>query len=527
MKKLLTILGIFCIALLFYFVVPEKAEAYCTPAMSINGLCNTQQNNNQQRLASIEERVMALPEGQNQWASPSCNYGCQQAYYYQSLVRQLCWDYACEDAQIIDNGDGTFTTICTNGVYNTWGNRNPPPPPPPPPPPQSCGQPCTSDQACVTYDQQGGGGCTKCIGFVPPDCSSLGPGYQLIQLGASYYCQDSKSTVPAPGGGGQGTCQAPPQNSPTPSPTAGPTSTPVPTSTPAPTSTPVPTSTPRPTATPVPTATPTPVPACGLGCSNDYQCAGARDGCTACVNNTCKTPPACGVTCNQASDCGRATDGCTSCFANKCVPPFSTQACHCDNLEIGNLASGQQATITAYAKVEGAQDVSRAKIVSQKFTLYAGSDTSSTILLSANIPTTKVIDTPTLVRYKSVWTFTVPQLESGKTYRIGVVADDANTCQEKSSPGQALNYSPDSRHGVLGAADRPWYCSIPFIAGLLGCPNISSSNLNAPSTTSGTAVVNVQESNDTVGTRNNLQLDTFTPIEIVQKLCNYVIFKVL
>lgn len=83
---------------------------------------------------------------------------------------------------------------------------------------------------------------------------------------------------------------------------------------------------------------------CGTTCTQASDCAGARNGCTACVPNangqgsSCQQPPSCGTTCTQASDCAGARNGCTACVPNangqgsSCqTPPSCGSACARDD----------------------------------------------------------------------------------------------------------------------------------------------------------------------------------------------------
>lgn len=84
--------------------------------------------------------------------------------------------------------------------------------------------------------------------------------------------------------------------------------------------------------------------ACGTTCTQASDCAGARNGCTACVPNqndqgsSCQQPPSCGTTCTQASDCAGARNGCTACVpdadgsGSSCqTPPSCGSACARDD----------------------------------------------------------------------------------------------------------------------------------------------------------------------------------------------------
>lgn len=183
--------------------------------------------------------------------------------------------------------------------------------------------------------------------------------YCFGAFGGPATCQPGVTQPPPPSG--------PPEKSPTPKNSPTPKSSPTPTKTPTPTvGTPTPTRTPTPTktSTPSPTASPTPT----------------------------VTP-----------------------F------PFSDAMCKCDGLEIGQVVSGQDVTVTAFGKVEG-EDTSFAKITS--FSFYAAKgDTGSpdiTIFNRSGPIASEIVNTSqNLIRNKASWTFKFPaNPEVGKEYRV-------------------------------------------------------------------------------------------------------------
>lgn len=243
------------------------------------------------------------------------------------------------------------------------------------------------------------------------------------------------------------------ENTPTPTRAPTPTATTVPPVVP-PTATSVPTTppgVPTPTATRVPTpttpgaptSTPTPTKVlCGGPCTIPSQCTTA---CPVCgTSGTCEatatgtptptptTPLACGDSCNTRTDCPSncpctGPSGAKTCAAPTATPtasptptpdPFSPAMCKCDEIDISGIASGRSTTVTAAGKVEG-QDTTYAKIASMKFTLGKGTAGSTVpIISSGDIAATVTEETATKVRYKSVWTFTMPTLERGVEHRI-------------------------------------------------------------------------------------------------------------
>ena len=424
-------------------------------------------------------------------------------------------------AEVIDNGDGTYTVVCTNGTITLdFGpppgtppsdTSNPPPdidicaldpslcaPPPPPPsnPPPGTDPPgpiCNS--ACVRDS----------------DCQGAGGANNVCPVCLNNRCQ--------------------------------------------------------------PAATPTPVPACNVACQRDDQCAGARDGCTDCIGGVCKPPPACNSACVRDSDCigavgaqgvcpvclngtcqaqptptpvpacnvacqrddqcAGARDGCTDCGPNNTcqVPPtptptptpFNAAACKCDGVEYTDLFSGQSVTITSFGKVEGA-DTSKAIIKDQSFFLAEGAETIARIIgRSGPISSVVVSSTPEKVRFQSKWTFTLPQLKPEATYRIWSQIN----CQPRL---QALNFTPARRAVLQAQTEQPRSFidrMIEFLNNLFGGgKTATTTSVPTPTSEPGTGTGIILEEPTPTG-KKSLQLGTIYPVEVYDKTCSFIKFRSL
>lgn len=305
---------------------------------------------------------------------------------------EICkqWADNGELASFTVGSDGTITLICVNGATLVWPPATTPTPTPtavpptPTPKPPACGTSCTTPADCVGARDS----CTSCINTI---------------------CQQEE---------------------------------------------------------PTPTPTPTP-PACGTPCNVPADCEGAL-GCNACLPNAggtkvCSpvatptptpTPvvPACGTSCTTPADCVGARDSCTSCVNNRCqvaptpTPnPFSQTMCHCDGITLNptSFVAGQKLTVTSFAKVEGG-DTSYATIPNILFTSEHYSDPSHGIRdipYEVPIATTIVEDTAAKVRYKSIWSYTVPtNPDPNLTYKIRGVPQ----CVQKTAGIQNTNRIADT-----------------------------------------------------------------------------------
>ena len=204
------------------------------------------------------------------------------------------------------------------------------------------------------------------------------------------------------------------------------------------------------------------------------------------------------------------------------TPSFNPAACKCDGIEYTALFSGQSTTITSYGKVEGA-DTSKAIVRNQSFFLAEGAETIARIIgRSGPIGSMVVSSTPEKVRYQSKWTFTLPQLKTGATYRIWSQIN----CQPKL---QAINYSP-TRKTVFGTSipaqpksfiDR----MIEFLNNLFGVREAATTTSTAtPTSEPGTGTGIILEELAPTG-KKSLQLEPIYPLEVYQKTCSFIKFR--
>ncbi len=252
--------------------------------------------------------------------------------------------------------------------------------------------------------------------------------------------------------------------------------------------------------TPKPTATPTPVPQCGSTCTKNADCAGAtgaQGACPVCSGGTCQPAPT-------------------------PTPAFNPNSCTCDGIDYSSLAAGP-VTITSFAKVTGA-DIPKAQVVSEKFFLTQGTETTGAIIASSDhIASSIASQDANKVRYQSQWSFTMPQLTTGATYRIW----SQISCQPKAA---VYNYQqPSNVLGVSAQKDTSLFGRIAsFFAGLLGVKsplNIATSIV--PSATP-VFVASSPTGSSILGTdtaRNTVQLGALNPYDVQQKTCDFIIFK--
>ncbi|OGH12576.1 MAG: hypothetical protein A2776_02485 [Candidatus Levybacteria bacterium RIFCSPHIGHO2_01_FULL_40_10] len=311
---------------------------------------------------------------------------------------------------------------------------------------------------------------------------------------------------------------------------------------------------------PPPPDNPPPPPACNQPCPNDQRCIDlaqqAGDGCVKCVippgqqNGTCQaaptstpgpsptpTPPhACDSACVRDSDCAgavRDSIACNVCINNKCSvkpsptptkPPFNPDACKCDGIEYTDFVSDQNVTITARSKVMGA-DVSKAKVVSNQFFLVKGAEQQVAEVARSNGPIPASLipseSNSSVEKYKASWTFNMPQLESGATYKIF----SSIVCMPKD---QAVNYTGSVN---IASSEQPKTSVISkilaFAGGLLGLKETSTKTPMVPTYTpapiavdpTGTLVLN------TAATQDSLQLGTISPTEVYFKDCSVIKFR--
>lgn len=283
---------------------------------------------------------------------------------------------------------------------------------------------------------------------------------------------------------------------------------------------PTPTLTPTPTT--VPTNTPTPIPACNVPCVRDSYCAGARDGCTDCgTSNTCQRPP-------TPIPTSVPTTAPTSTPTPTNIPPptasptpaFNPAACKCDSIQYTGLFSGQPVTITSFAKVLGS-DITGHKVVNQKFFLTEGAGDLSPILAQSGPILARIVEnTTTKVRYQSDWSFVLPQLKAGATYKIFSIIN----CQPKTT---AFNTQPAQSASVLATETQNLSLLdriFEFFNGLFGGGSSTVPALTptiTPFTSADTTTSDVLATT----VRNQLQLEPIYPLEVYQKTCSFIKFR--
>lgn len=281
-----------------------------------------------------------------------------------------------------------------------------------------------------------------------------------------------------------------------------------------------------PTATPVPTATltPTPLAACGTTCKRDSDCDGgaARQGCNICDTGSGKcVAPSPTVTPTRAPT---ATPSPTALPTNTPTPtssptptptPFNPAACKCDGIEYTDIFSGQPTTITSFGKVEGA-DTSKAIIKDQKFYFAEGAETIAKIIgRSDPIPATVVSSSPEKVRFQSKWSFTLPQLKSGATYRIWSQIN----CQPK------LAFTPSKKVAAAETYSKSFIDRmIDFLNNLFGRGPAATTSQVSPTPGAGEGFGMIM-TEPTPTSKRSLQLETIYPGEVYQKTCSFIKFR--
>jgi hypothetical protein len=273
-----------------------------------------------------------------------------------------------------------------------------------------------------------------------------------------------------------------------------------------------------------PVAPPPPGPQCNSACTRAADCSGdaTRDGCSACLPGaggglTCQRPPQCGSTCTRDTDCtgAAARDGCTICdpVSKVCrtptAPPppgFRSDMCKCDGVEHTAIFPGQQAVITAFAKVEGA-DVNLARVTGMEFKFLPALPGSNEVIAMATQPVEPIINTRSLVRYKSNWAINVPfNILPKVPYRI--IARPV--CQPVTN--NVLGTTTQKRASFLDDL-------IKFIQNLFR-PG-SNTQPNTPPPPPSTLPQSQQS-----GGGLQLQLKTITPAKITDKQCTHVDFQI-
>ncbi len=283
---------------------------------------------------------------------------------------------------------------------------------------------------------------------------------------------------------------------------------------------------------PTPTPTPTPFLACNQPCSPgnaDRDCQGTKDGCTVCGpnqsgGNTCQPPPACNVSCTTSAFCQKGTgNNCTECLPSPsgtgktCQPnPFNTAMCKCESIEssASQFLPDTKTTFTMFGKVEGA-DTNWAQIRDVQFQVFKNDLTNRLADGDSGfIPMNVIESSPTRVRYKGSWDYTVPAQTPGTK----VIVQGTMTCVKKSQP-TASNFSAIAKRGVTRAVlagatgasqPKPWCSFADWVPGCSAATNPGGSS-------------NRQSVTPTPSTPQTLQLDSFSSGTVISSACPQVV----
>lgn len=187
---------------------------------------------------------------------------------------------------------------------------------------------------------------------------------------------------------------------------------------------------------------------------------------------------------------------------------FNESMCKCDGIDSsGPIMSNQDLTFTAYSKVEGA-DTSVAKVTSMTFYLTRNNDI---LAKSDPIAPTVIENLSTKVRYKASWTTKIPEpVDRSATYRVFTKIQcskkDSLAIQDKQEIQVA---KPQTNKGFL--ANIFSFLTSFFAPGK-----------NPPTYK---ALAQKQAQQQVLSADNKLQIGTFTPGQITQKTCSFIIFK--
>jgi tetratricopeptide (TPR) repeat protein len=363
---------------------------------------------------------------------------------------------------------GEYSYECSNGSHFQWGELPGVDIPPcsgedclpPSPSSASCNQPCGNGGE-ASGDLSSGGGAACGSGLACTDISGKGKVCRLPSNPDSETC-------------------SPPSGSPTPTPTV--------------------TTSPTPTPTSAPTPTPTTIPACNVACERPGDCAGAKDGCTACIDKKCQVPPT----------------------PTPTLPPFSQDMCKCDGIELSpkEFGTGSKLTVTAYAKVEG-ENLLYAEVARILFTSGKGVDPNIKRDIPFEVPVDVNIveNTANKIRYKAVWDYTVPDyLDPKLTYRIWADPQCVRRGEagKISSTSQGIEIIPETDTNL--AQNKNTFWSIwNFFKGLFAGSSSKSSNTQT-----------IQSENSSVASngKDSLQLETIGFGEIAgTDSCRYIKIK--
>ena len=261
--------------------------------------------------------------------------------------------------------------------------------------------------------------------------------------------------------------------------------------------------------------TATPVPACNKSCNSDAQC---PQQCPVCApggagnsGKTCKVGPTATPT-PTITPTPTATPKPSATPTVTLTPtptpvPFSDDMCKCDGVEVGNLGIGQESSVTAYGKVTG-DDNLYAILPTITFIMYktVSGNNADIISQSQPIATEKVVNTPTLSRYKATWKFNLdPNLDTSATYRIQAKLK----CQKKVA-SIPLAKAPSNKNVLAAETSNNFFSNIASF--LFGTSAQSTSSQN-PTPTPKTSFKDDQ-----------IKLGTFYPSQVLEKACTFVKF---
>ena len=201
------------------------------------------------------------------------------------------------------------------------------------------------------------------------------------------------------------------------------------------------------------------------------------------------------------------------------TPPFSEEACQCVGLDTTALSPGSPFTVTAKGKVTGS-DIPKAKLISFKFLLYKGTDTSST-LLQSEVPTSVSTSADgNTVNYTATWNSTFPtDVTPSVTYRIQAL----KKCVPKSTAMVNTINTAIPEKVVLGTNTKQGFFEgiFSFIKGLFGIEEKAAkiTPTPTPQATNNDGSTSVSSTGDG---RKGIQLDNFYPGEIIEQSCSFI-----
>lgn len=377
--------------------------------------------------------------------------------------------------------------------------------PPPPPPPPACNVACTSDEFCASAPD----GCTSCIGGTCQKCEpkeaetrtlACPPGqtgsitetrtWSCPAAAWSSWTATSNTCTPPPAcgdnctsdsycfGAPDGCTSCVPNNAGTGKVCAKP-------------------------------------PVCGSSCVRDDQCIGdaARDGCTACVDGTCRIPPACGTACTSKAECSGAKDGCTECLEGSCTD-YNTNMCKCDGI-VAELDYPNNFRFEAYGKVEGA-DRAKAEIADITFRLTQDNQ----VVAKSNPITPTKSEEGDKIRFKAAWQTPPPPVNKNSTYRV--FAD------VRCKPKRITSADASKPVVPIGQTQEP-ASSLPAPKGLIFLTDLINKAFGGNGEVkafTGKVLAQMSSPSPSSQTGSNLQLKTLNFVKLMDTdNCRFVMFK--